>query len=319
MLEELRVAQYRFVVEAGEQGIELPIFKTAALRGGFGQVFKSLVCTYPSLECKHCSLSETCPYPYVFETRPNQDAEIQQSFDNIPRPYILRASLDRQTRFQPGETFVFDLVLIGQAITYAPYFIYAFDRLLETGIGYGRRPGKLLRVEGIDLDTHLSFCIFDGHTKRLIGKEFVYSGQSIMEKAKKLRPQKVTLYFQTPFRTKWQGRYTDRTDFHIIIRSLLRRLSSIFYFHHQIKLNIDFSHIIRKAEAIQIVSDKTRWMDFSRFSARQDTKMNLGGFVGWATYEGDLEPFVPLLLAGELLHASKQAVFGLGQIRCVWG
>jgi len=41
--------------------------------------------------------------------------------------------------------------------------------------------------------------------------------------------------------------------------------------------------------------------------------MALGGFVGTATFEGDLAPFVPFLRLGEIVHLGKGISFGLGK------
>ncbi|MFC4769545.1 CRISPR system precrRNA processing endoribonuclease RAMP protein Cas6 [Effusibacillus consociatus] len=318
MFEELRVAKYRFTLQVGERGLELPSFKTAALRGGFGQVFKSLVCTHPAVECEVCPKRNTCAFPYIFMTRSSSEAEIQRKFESIPRPYILREHVDGKTRYKPGETLSFHLLLMGEAIKYFPYFVYTFDRLTESGIGIGRTPVKLLNVEGLEIHSNLSYVLFDGTTRRLSNKSVTFTGETLTEKIKMVDSGQVTIHFETPFRTKWQGRFTNKADFHIVFRSLMRRLSSLLYFHHGVSLNIDFTDLVKKAEAVEIITQDTKWVDLDRYSSRQDSKMSLGGYIGQATYKGDLEPFVPFLLAGELVHASKQAVFGLGQIRCVW-
>lgn len=318
MFEELRVAKYRFTLQAGERGVELPAFKTAALRGGFGQVFKSLVCLHPTLECEGCPKESTCAYPYVFLTRSNENAEIQRKFEGIPRPYILRENMDSKTRYKSGETFSFELLLMGEAIKYFPYFVYTFDRLTESGIGSGRRPVKLLSVEGVEMQSNLSYVLFDGKTRRLSNRPVTYTGESLAKKIQMVDSEQVTINFETPFRTKWQGHFTNKSDFHIVFRSLMRRLSSILYFHHGVNLDVDFADLVRQAERVETVQQDTKWVDLDRYSSRQEAKMSLGGYVGYATYKGDLRPFIPFLMAGELVHASKQAVFGLGQIRCVW-
>jgi hypothetical protein len=46
--------------------------------------------------------------------------------------------------------------------------------------------------------------------------------------------------------------------------------------------------------------------------ARQERPVQLGGFLGRLTLEGDLAPFGPLLRAAELLHFGKGTIFGLG-------
>jgi len=39
----------------------------------------------------------------------------------------------------------------------------------------------------------------------------------------------------------------------------------------------------------------------------------MGGFVGEITFEGHIEPFMPLIEAGEVLHLGKGTGFGLGK------
>jgi len=318
MFEELRIARYRFTLQAGERGLELPVFKTAALRGGFGQVFKYLVCSYPTLECDECPIKKTCAFPYVFLTRSDENAGIQRKFEGIPRPYIIREQFDGKFRYKAGERFSFELVLMGDAIRYFPYFVYTFDRLAESGVGFGRNSAKLTSVEGLEMQSNLAYLLFDGKTRRLSNKSIIYTGTQLAEKSQLVNSEQVTIHFETPFRTKWQGRFTNKPDFHIVFRSLMRRLSSILYFHHGVNLDVDFVNLVKKAEMVETIQQDTNWVDLDRFSSRQDSKMSLGGFIGHTTYKGNLKPFIPFLLAGELIHGSKQAVFGLGQIRCVW-
>ena len=43
--------------------------------------------------------------------------------------------------------------------------------------------------------------------------------------------------------------------------------------------------------------------------------MALGGVVGEAIFEGELDPFLPFLCWGELINAGKGTTFGLGRYR----
>ncbi len=99
----------------------------------------------------------------------------------------------------------------------------------------------------------------------------------------------------------------------MLIRNLLRRLSSLAYFHHGWELDLDFTGLIERAAGVRLVEDNTRWVNWERYSSRQDSKMNLGGVVGTVVYEGDLDEFIPLLRLGELVHVGKGAVFGMGK------
>jgi len=85
------------------------------------------------------------------------------------------------------------------------------------------------------------------------------------------------------------------------------------YFHCGQRLDLDFKGIIDQARGVQVKKKNLRWFDWERYSARQDTRMNLGGFLGKVTFEGDLEPFMPLIKAGEVVHVGKGTSFGLGK------
>jgi CRISPR/Cas system endoribonuclease Cas6 (RAMP superfamily) len=43
----------------------------------------------------------------------------------------------------------------------------------------------------------------------------------------------------------------------------------------------------------------------------------MGGFVGGITFVGNIEPFMQLIKAGEVLHLGKGTGFGLGKYRIV--
>ena len=127
---------------------------------------------------------------------------------------------------------------------------------------------------------------------------------------------RVTVVFRTMTRLKFQGGLEDRPEFHVLIRSLLRRTSSLLYFHHGTRLDMDFRGFISQAETVRLAALNTRWVDWERYSSRQDTRMKLGGLVGTATYEFNdarlAEFFLPWLVLGEYVHVGKGCTFGLG-------
>ena len=59
-----------------------------------------------------------------------------------------------------------------------------------------------------------------------------------------------------------------------------------------------------------------RWHEWTRYSARQDTLLQMGGLVGSFALPGAaLAPFWSCLWAGQWTHAGKGAVMGLGRYR----
>ena len=121
---------------------------------------------------------------------------------------------------------------------------------------------------------------------------------------------------ETSTRVKHQSEWITAPDFHILIRAILRRVSSLYYFHCDEQWEADYRDIIARAQAVKTTHAQTRWGEWERYSARQDKKIELGGFVGEASYTGNLESFLPLLLIGQLAHVGKAYVFGNGQYEC---
>lgn len=93
----------------------------------------------------------------------------------------------------------------------------------------------------------------------------------------------------------------------------MRRISSLYYFHCGEQWEYDFRGAVAKAREVDTVEMDTRWMEWERYSRRQEARIEMGGFVGRAVYRGDLEPFLGLLKLGEIMHVGKATVFGNGQ------
>jgi len=145
-----------------ERELQLPAYnKGNSLRGGFGAAFRKLVCVDMHWECADCSLRYTCPYTKVFNPFIPPDAPQFSGNQNIPRPFVFKPPLSQQTVYAPGEPLVFDLVVVGQAVDYLPYFIVSFRELGAMGFGLNRVRVRLDRVESIDADGG-STLVYDG-------------------------------------------------------------------------------------------------------------------------------------------------------------
>lgn len=227
----------------------------------------------------------------------------------------------------PGEDITFGLVLVGRAIDYLPYFIVVLREPGAAGLGRGRKKcflkevlavnplrGEKARIysEADPLVRKIDMIIRGSDIPGLLAIE--QRNPLILENAASVyRPSRLTVNYLTMTRLKYEESYVDRVEFHILIRSLLRRFSSLAYFHHGEELKLDFTGLIDRARQVRLVEDHTAWVDWERFSSRQDTRMKMGGVVGKAVYEGDLDIFLPLLRLGELVHVGKGAVFGMGK------
>jgi hypothetical protein len=84
-------------------------------------------------------------------------------------------------------------------------------------------------------------------------------------------------------------------------------------FHCGVPLDVDFKGMIDLAHEIQLVRNDTQWVSWSRYSSRQNRKMQWDGLVRRATYGDDLGPFSSYLRFGQYVHVSHGATFGLGR------
>lgn len=293
----------------------LPSYKGFTFRGGFGYAFKRVVCAIKDKECSDCLLKEKCIYSYVFETPPPSDTKIMRKYKSAPHPFIIEPPLEKRHGYTSETELTFGLILIGRAIDYLPYFIYTFDELGRIGIGKGKAKYKLKSVI-CDEKT-----IYDAETKILspstssswnLESPLLNLKSKILNSNYTIRHLKIN--FLTPTRVFYNGHLTLNLEFHIFIRNLLRRLALLSYFHCGGEPSSwDFKGIIEKAKEVEIKESNLRWYDWERYSTRQDTRMKMGGFVGDITFEGDIEPFMPLIKGGEVLHVGKGTAFGLGK------
>ncbi len=339
MLDGFRVGKFKFVIEA-EERLQIPEYAGSALRGGFGHAFKRAVCVVRHGECDRCLVRQQCPYQYVFETPPAADTEMLRKYPAAPHPFIIEPPLDGRRGYEAGDNLEFGLTLIGKGIDYLPYFIVAFDELGRTGLGRARGKFRLAEVRGESRnggrDDWLS--IYSGDRKVLrddfrirTGSELEHSTLKIEERRLgpedaggpadldpsmlNLQSSVLNISFLTPTRLKFENRLASDLEFHILIRNLLRRLSTLSYFHCGQRLDLDFRGLIERAKAVTRVESSLRWMDWQRYSARQETTMLMGGLVGSVTFEGALREFLPFLQLGEWVHVGKGTVFGLGLFR----
>lgn len=308
-LPELSCAKFQFTLEALDT-LYLPEYKGSTLRGGFGHSFRKIVCTMGAIPCDTCLLHLKCPYPQFFETPIAGDfPPFMRGVKTGPQPFVVEPPLESKRVYQPGENLKFGLVLIGRAIEYLPYFIYTFDRLGHMGIGRGKGQFKLTEVASFDEEWR---PIYDGQSKTLTANYVIRSMKDFCGHADPIKS--IRLNFVTPTRIKIKGHLSTDLPFREIVLSLLRRICTLAYFHiPQTSVEWNWRSALAAADEVEMAQINLEWVDWERYSNRQQTRMKLGGFQGEMTLTGKMEPWLPLLKLGEFVHVGKGATFGLGK------
>jgi hypothetical protein len=128
-------------------------------------------------------------------------------------------------------------------------------------------------------------------------------------------PRQIEITFHTPLRIKQDSKNlaTREFNFGAFFGNLLRRISMISYFHTDTPLETDFAALAAHARTVQFYSQQLKWFDWTRYSSRQQTEMNMGGLIGnvYLDMQG-LEDFWPYLWLGQWTHAGKGTSMGMG-------
>ena len=123
---------------------------------------------------------------------------------------------------------------------------------------------------------------------------------------------RIRVKFLTP--TDLKG--ADRPEFGVLFARIRDRLSTLRAFYGDGPLNIDFKAIGERASKIDMARCEIQRVERERFSRRTGARHSLGGFIGYADYEGDLGEFVPYLEIARWTGVGRQTVWGNGEIAC---
>ena len=312
MLDQLRLAQYRFVLEMTE-ALELPPFWGSTLRGGFGHVFKRIACRQPGEDCRACAEYDRCAYGYVFETRPPAGSEVLRKHEAVPRPFVFKVPADSSLTYNTGDTLEFGLLLVGQGVSYFPYFVLAFKALGDEGIGHDRARFRLKQVWAHDPFGPWETLIYDGDSDALRNQDHSIGMAEIEAAANQLSPDAVTLELLTTMRIKVAGTIARELPFQLLIRNIVRRLSSLAYFHCGQRWETDYRALVANAGGGRTTHSDLHWVQWERWSSRQQQRIPMSGLVGEVRYTGSIADYRTLLVIGSVIHAGKNTAFGNGQ------
>lgn len=314
MFESLKIGIFKFILNAGAKGLDLPKYYGSTLRGAFGHSFKRIACVdIKKTSCHECEIETHCPYAYIFESTSGGPEDWMGKFDDVPRPFMFLPELEAKQHHEPDEELELEVRLFGKGIDFFPYFVLAFIQMGEHGLGYQRKSYRLKKVLSLNPILRSEQLVYDGERNRIYTPRNVVSGDTSFSQFTENTKQ-VRISYITPLRLKENGRLLQTVEFSYLIRSLLRRATAILYFHHGIKLELDFRELVDRSHEVKRVKDLSEWFEFERYSSRQGEKMKLGGVIGEVTYEGKLVEFLPLLEFGRWVGAGKNNVFGLGQM-----
>jgi len=249
-MENFTLAKYEFVMQT-QEALTVPRYMGNTLRGGFGHMFKRVVCVVDHRECNRCILRHNCSYSYIFETPLPKDTEVLSKIADVPRPFVIEPPFSEKTDYESGEELRFGLVLIGKAIDFLPYFVFAFEELGRKGLGKERGRLNLLGIYSLSEKDRVQ--VYFGDEKILTDNSLtIRFGDLIKDEA----VQRIHLEFTTPTRIQREGAILSKIDFRSFIQNLIGRISMLAYFHCGIKLELDFNDFLKRTEAMKVENEQ---------------------------------------------------------------
>ena len=296
--------------------------KGNTLRGAFGTSFRRLVCVPECRTARACPLAESCPYKLIFEPSPPQGADRLSKNQDIPRPFVFRPPLDSKTTYQPGETFEFELVLLGTAVNYLPYFVLAFREAINTGFGLNRARCELTEVRAAfcypapdagnliysstdqifhqpDIPALADYvnarlalfpdtCNLSPGFRLFTHPSPLANGERAARSAEPGEgsgPQTLMVRFLTPTYLRAGGCVVREPDFHHLFKRLRDRLNALSAFYGPGPIDADFKALGELAEAVRTVKRDVHWIERHRTSSKTRERHELSGFIGSCVYD----------------------------------
>jgi hypothetical protein len=345
-LARFEVSLLRFTLRAVET-VELPPFSGSTFRGAFGGEFRRLACLPHCHDAAACEIAVHCAYARVFEAKPSKQGYTPVGDGGLPRPFLIHPPDGGRLTIEPGKPFTFYLALIGWAADYIPYFILAWRELGLRGIGRGRGRFRLETVEscGEINPAAAGVLVYSSEDElvrnpgkgltadRLLSERQAFGVQASRVQAFRVPPsggsgplnteaqdqyrERLSVEFLTPLRLKSRGEFL-RGDlpFSALAGALMRRLETLSFFYGAGSLALDYSALMERAREVRTGPRSFRWVEWERYSYRQDRRIPWGGIVGQIDYAGDFGPFLPFLALGEIIGVGNGCAFGLGRYRC---
>ncbi len=306
--------KYGFICHLETDAV-LPCYKGSTFRGVFGHALKRVVCALKQVECNACVLKQRCVYARVFETPIAMTMPEGSRISAPPHPFVIEPPLTDLQDYRAGDRIDCGLLLFGETNQSLPYFVYAFEQMGKIGIGKhlnGKR-GRF-SLESVTAGDREIYSCRDRTFLQNVPTRSLNLGEPV-SKTNGNGCARISVSLETPLRLKFKSEIRATLPFHVLVRAMLRRISSLYNVWDGGEPELDYKGLIERAEQVRIRHNGLRWFDWRRYSNRQERKMFMGGLVGNVTYEGDLGEFLPLIDFAEKVHLGKNTSFGLGKMQ----
>jgi hypothetical protein len=267
-------------------------FALFGLRTPFRDAFRKLACRGTGEGvCERCR-NPDCHFYRVFSQKVTDDPEGKKRHQKPPLPFTFGFPVLPSV---PGEEFEVELILVGSALPFIADFVEALRRVMAEG----EVRGEIMAVESSSRFGERSPLSPSPESEM---QPILLSVAEFFTEVPPAKGGDVT--FISPLRLVSNGRETNAFDFPLLLRTLLRRVSSILYYYCRMNIDDDFRWLSARCSEISVTS--------AGFGSDRPAG-GIPGVRGTASFRGDISEIYPYLLLGEYLGAGKGAAFGYGR------
>jgi len=285
-----------------DKEIEFYIYPTFIFRSVLGKELKRLVCLFKGRKCPECPIKYTCAYSYVFETPIEKNNQFLKGRDRASHPFVLSSDTVLGAKTDHLNLY---LTLFGKGIDYFPYIYYSLLQAGKKGI-FKERIKFTLNSAEID-----GASIIDNENN--INMDFERK-EWFLQKSGQAKNIKLLITFLSPLRLKYQGSYGTDFSFDDFLVAAKRRCDVLCGLYGKIDKEDMVDNFLKISH--RIIKRNIKWMDLNYYSARQKSRLKMGGVSGSILVEGNFSTEeLSFLEAGELFHVGKNPGFGLGKIK----
>jgi len=289
---------------------DLPLYKGSVFRDLFSGSFKRAACQDKKGRCDQCGLIEQCDYTGMVELPKTVVFSKRLPMTSPPRPFIIEPPQTNARGFAAGMPFDFNMILFGEAVDALPVFIRTMKQIAEFGFGKGA-PLFMIK-EVLVRDENI-------YTSAIPVSEMAIVPQNITVPEIAMAGSRETVLrinFKTPMRIKQYDAPVPELPFHVFVRMMLRRVSSLFACYGGGDPGLEYKAIIDYAKENVSVTPQLAWFDWKSKGGRQEKSLMRGSVTGSVTYSGEIDNFLPLIRLCEKLHIGKQIAYGMGLFEC---
>ena len=278
----------------------MPATKTAALRGGLGEMLLRQNCVMDR-NCESCRFNQVCVVRHTFYSSMEKKPVYVTGPESVG--YLIECT-DKRTEYKKGSSFEFSLILFGDSIAFFNIYLQAFYHLGMVGLGKYKSRFQICEVrnaknQSIVSGNHIDMSRYQIH---LLSEYIHFRKQELKQGSGPWQ-----LKFVTPLSMKYQQEYMERFYSEALVKGAARRVQMLDYY-----IGTE-SEIPQFTEYPEVIAQNVKKEYVKRYSRTQDSHMTLQGIIGSVTFDRIQEPCLDYLIAGEVTHIGKNTSFGFGK------